>query len=290
MGLVTKVDLTLEDIENRGTELSTALYRQFNRFHSSDHRPDKEIENIIFQERLLDFNLIGVKSPRPDMPVFSPSGASKCSRELYYKLKGVSYHDDKFPYQRRWTRNSTAVHEAVQRDLLYMGKVLPNPDFTVVMMDNGLPAWEQNLKNFVEIQHNGQEFAVLGMMDGILQYKDGSQIGFEFKTKSNTIAQVGTYKMKAPAPYHLEQVTAYSILFGMSEFILMYEAVAKDQWHKGAEGKVDIRTFYHEVTAIDRDALLDKFAKVVVAVNTNEIPPMEEDKCLFCPYKHKCGK
>ncbi|MPN25270.1 hypothetical protein SDC9_172677 [bioreactor metagenome] len=142
----------------------------------------------------------------------------------------------------------------------------------------------------MEIQHNGVEFAVLGMMDGILTYKDGSEIGFEFKTKSNSIGQVGNFKMKAPAPYHLEQCTAYSLLFGMDEFILMYESVAKDQWKvkEDKEPKMDIRTFYYKATAEDRKALLDKFSYVTKAVAAGVIPDKELDKCMFCPFKKLC--
>ncbi|MCW6094601.1 PD-(D/E)XK nuclease family protein [Clostridium sporogenes] len=289
MGLAKKVDLSsCVEVDSRGNELAGALFNQFNTFHSRDYRPDKGVENISFQQRLLEFNLIGVKTPRPNMQIFSPSGASKCARELYYKALGYKAEDDKYPYHRRWTRNSTAVHEVVQKDLLYMSKILKNPAFTVKMMDNGLPAWEENLKTFVEVEHNGVEFAVLGMMDGVLNYKDGTEVGFEFKTKSNSIGQVGNYKMKAPAPYHLEQCTAYSILFGMDEFILMYESVAKDQWAKGAEAKSDIRTFYYKVTEEERTKLLDKFATVTKAIENREIPEKQPDKCMFCPYKSLC--
>ncbi|WP_459928855.1 PD-(D/E)XK nuclease family protein [Desulfosporosinus burensis] len=290
LSLVKKVDLSVAvEVDSRGNELAGALFNQFNTFHSRDYRPDKEVERIAFLQKTLEFDLVGVKTPRPSTYIFSPSGASKCSRELYLKALGTKIEDDKYPYHRRWTRNSTAVHEAVQKDLLYMSKVLPNPAFTVKMAENGLPCWEENLKTFVEVVHNGVEFAVLGMMDGVLNYtKDGAEIGFEFKTKSNSIGQVGNYKMKEPAPYHKEQCTAYSILFGMSEFILMYEAVAKDQWNKGAEAKSDIRTFYYKVTEEAKTALLDKFANVVNAVEAKETPPKQEDKCVFCQYKHLC--
>lgn len=289
MSLVKKVDLSDEvAVYDRGNEVAGALFNQFNTFHNMDYRPDKEVEQIIFQQRLLEYNLVGVKTPRPDMMIFSPSGASKCARELYFKALGHKIVDDKYPYHRRWTRNSTAVHEAVQKDLLYMSKVMKKPAFTVKMADNGLPMWEENLKTFVEVRHNGAEFAVLGMMDGVLNYRDGSEIGFEFKTKSNSIGQVGNYKMKAPAPYHLEQCTAYNILFGMDEFVLMYEAVAKDQWNKGAEAKSDIRTFYYKVTEEARTSLLDKFADVTKAVETKQMPYKQPDKCMFCGYKDLC--
>lgn len=291
MALAKKVSLNADVVEDsRGIELAGSLYNQFNTFHSKDHWPDKEVETILLKQHEMEVASIGVKSSRPSTFIFSPSGASKCARELYFKALGYRTVDDKFPYHRRWTRNSTAVHEVVQKDLLYMSseKVMGNPSFTVKMKENGLPAWEQNLKTFVEIEHNGSKFAVLGMMDGILNYKDGSEIGFEYKTKSNSIGQVGHYRMKEPAPYHKEQCVAYHIIFGMSEFIMMYEAVTKDQWNKGAEAKMDIRMFYYKVTEEARNELLDKFAVVVKAVEAKVMPPKQEDKCLFCGYKHIC--
>ena len=291
MSLVKKVSLvpdTFSPEDIRGNEIASDIISQVTEYHSKQSRPVKEIEKILLEQHQLEYDLIGVVTPRPATYIFSPSGASKCSRELYFKALKIKTVDTNQPYQRRWTRNSTAVHEVVQKDLLYMGKTMKNPNFTVKLKENGLPAWEENLKTFVEVKHDGEEFAVLGMMDGILNYKDGSEIGFEFKTKSNSIAQVGNYCMKAPAPYHKDQCVAYSILFGMNEFILMYEAVSKDQWHKGVDAKIDIRAFYFKATEEAKNELLSKFASVVKAVKANEMPPMQVDKCIFCSYKHLC--
>lgn len=293
VGLTKKVDI-LNDSEavdmKRGRELTGAIYKQFNEWHSKDRWGIPEVERVLLRQKELEISMMGrPKGARPHKYIFSPSGASKCSRELWFKAMGEKPIDDKFPYHRRWTRNSTAVHEATQRDILSMTMTMKDPAFKIVLNDDGLPLWEENIKTHKLFNHKGVEFAILGMMDGILDYKDGSKIGFEFKTKSNSIGQVGNYKMKEPAPYHKTQCVAYSLLFGLDEFILMYEAVAKDQWNKGDEAKPDIRTFYHRVTEEDRQELLDKFANVVKAVETKQIPPMEMDKCMFCPYKHICG-
>lgn len=273
---------------DRGRDLSGSLFNQFNQLHSIDFFDNKEIESMLLKQKEIEVGLIGVRGDRPSPYVFSPSGASKCERELYYKILGAAKIEEKYPYQRRWTRNATAVHEAVQRDLLYSEKLLKDPSFTVKRMENGLPAWESNLKTYKGFTHNGVSFLILGMMDGILTYKDGSEIGFEFKTKSNSIGQVGNYKMKDAADPHKEQCIAYSLLFGMDEFILMYESVAKDGWMKNAEAKMDIRTFYYKVTDEDKTTLLDKFASVVQAAQAKELPVARTDKCLFCPYKHIC--
>ncbi|WMU08139.1 hypothetical protein vBCtySFA70_00035 [Clostridium phage vB_CtyS-FA70] len=291
MGLAKKVKLDVAPFDSRGNELSTALFKQFNEWHDSDHWDKVEIEKLLLRQKEYETSQIGKRSPRPaDIQIYSPSGASKCARELYFKAKKVKKEEERYPYQRRWTRNSTAVHEVTQKDLLYMTMQMKDPAFKIKLLENGLPAWEQNIKTFKRFDHNGQQFAVLGMMDGVLEYKDGSTVGFEFKTKTNSVAQVGNYKLKAPAPYHLQQCVAYSLLFGMNEFILMYEAVAKDSWMKNAEARTDIRTFYHKVTEEERIALLDRFAEVTKYIEDNkEIPPREDDKCLFCPYKYLCN-
>lgn len=292
MSLVKKVALDIEPRYSRGHELSGALFNQFNEWHNKDLWEKRDIEEILLLQRELQVKGIGTsnKSKSDDLLIYNPSGASKCMRELYYWAMKTKRQDETFPYQRRWTRNSTAVHEAVQRDLLYMTKEMKNPSFTVKFLENGLPAWEENIKTAKTFEHNGVKFAILGMMDGILEYKDGSTIGFEFKTKTNSVAQVGTYKMKAPAPYHLQQCVAYSLLFRIDEFVLMYEAVAKDQWAKGVDARTDIRTFYHCVTDREKKELLDKFANVTKAVQEKKIPEMEIDKCIFCPYQYKCEK
>ena len=186
MALAKKVNLEADILSPetiRGNEIATAIIDQFQDYHSRQSRPVKAVEKILLNQKKMEYELLGIQSPRPATYIFSPSGASKCARELYFKALKTKTEDTNQPYHRRWTRNSTAVHEVVQKDLLYMSKVFKNPDFTVKMKENGLPAWEENLKTFVKIEHDGVEFAVLGMMDGILEYKDGSEIGFEFKTK-----------------------------------------------------------------------------------------------------------
>lgn len=286
MALFKRVDLEVDN--SRGSELSGALYKQFNDLHSKDFYENKGIETLLLKQKAFEVDTIGIKQQRPDMCIFSPSGASKCEKELYFKLLGIEQHEERFPYQKRWTRNATAIHEVVQRDLLYSEVVLKNPSFKVMRMENGLPAWEKNLKNYKIFTHNGVTFAILGMMDGILNYKDGSQIGYEFKTKSTTIGTVGHYKMKDAAESHKQQCVAYSLLFGMDEFLLMYESLAKDGWSKGSEAKIDFRVFYYKVTKEDQQLLLDKFAKIVTDFAANKEPIGDLDKCIFCPYKYIC--
>lgn len=282
----------IDNESERGQRLAGGLWNMFNTLHSTDYYEDKEIEELLLKQKEYEIETLDFFRTLPQgLAVFSPSGACKCKRELVYKaLKEEKDKIQKYPYQRRWTRNSTAVHGAVQADLLYAEKVLAKPVFTVARMeDTGLPAWESNLKTFKQITHKGVEFVLYGMMDGILIYTpDGSKIGFEFKTKSTTIGTVGHYKMKDAGAEHKLQCVAYSILFEIDEFIITYESVAKDGWSKGEEAKPDLRTFYYKVTNEDRQELLDKWAETAKYFYLNKIPERETDKCIFCPYKTVC--
>ena len=286
MSIYKRVDLSAED---RAEKLPRELLEQINKLHSSNYTENIEVEKLLLKEREERVAALGVVTPRPHNFVFTPSGASKCKRELYYKLNKKEPKEFLHPYHRRWTRNATAVHEAIQRELLYTEVLVKDPRFKV-LRKNGLPAWEENVKHPVILNHNGEEFAILGMMDGMLTYKDGSTIGLEIKTKSTTIASVGNYMLRKPSDSHLTQATAYSLLFGIDEYIFLYESLAKDSWGKGDAAKPDIRTFYHRVSEEDRQALLDKFADVVKAVKEKNIPDKEEEKCTFCQYKHLCSK
>lgn len=282
----------VENDSERSNRLAGALYNQFNTLHSVDFYPDYEIEKLLLTQKEHDLNNIKNYTKLPEgLLAFSPSSASACGRGLFFKAKREEKDEiQRFPYQRRWTRNSSAVHEAVQRDLLYSEKVLKNPVFKVHRLESGLPAWEQNIKTAKVIEHNGVKFVLNGMCDGILEYQpDGSRVLFEFKTKSTTIGTVGTFKLKEPAEEHRIQAVAYSILFGVDEVIFMYESVAKDGWTKGAEAKVDFRTFYVKITEQDRQDLLDRLSNIAKQYYENKLPP-KEDKCFFCVYKNVCEK
>lgn len=278
----------------RGQRLAGGLLYQINALHSIDFFPDKEIEGLLLEQKKHDLKLLEEPIKLPEGLVrFSPSGVSKCKRDLY--LKATKSEKDeilRYPYQRRWTRNASAVHEAIQRDLLYCEKHLTDDlMFTVKRLESGLPAWEENIKKAKIIEYKGTKFVLYGMCDGLLEYKpDGTTIGFEFKTKSTTLGAVGTYKLKEPASDHKAQATAYSLLFGVDEFIFVYESLAKDGWLKGAEAKPDIRTFYHKVTESDKVALLEKLKETADAYYSKQIPDKELEKCMFCQYKTACEK
>lgn len=282
----------IEQDSERGQRLAGALYNQMNDLHSVDFYSNYEIESLLLKQKEHDLDKMKNFERLPEGLIsFSPSSASACARGLVFKANKEEKDEVlRYPYQRRWTRNSSAVHEAVQRDLLYCEKVLKNPIFMVERLESGLPAWEQNIKTAKVIEHNDVQFIINGMCDGILNYTpDGSRVLFEFKTKSTTIGTVGTYKLKGVQEDHRIQAVAYSILFGVDEVVFMYESVAKDGWTKGAEAKVDFRTFYIKITEEDRKELLNRLSEIAKQYYNNEIPA-KEDKCFFCVYKTVCER
>ncbi len=281
----------LVDENQRGLKITQLFINHLDRYHALPEIFDPEIEKAIMEDQIRN-----IENPKKlnfvkGLPTFSPSSVSKCDRELFYKA--LKYPKDEipfYPYQKRWIRNGLAVHAAIQRDLLYAEKHLEKPMFEVARMRiNNSPAWEHNLKRVIPFEDLG--FQLFGMMDGILRYKpDNSKLGFEFKTKSTTITAIGNYKLKEPQETHVEQVTAYSLLFGLEEFILCYESLAKDSWNKGEEAKPDIKAFYVFVTKEQRKKVLEKFIRVAKAVKDKTLPDPDETKCIFCEWKKQCEK
>lgn len=289
--------------------IASAFYKMMNEFHSlGGYWDNYDIESLLLQEQ--QANVEGIKNrvpKRTDIVVFNPSSAGKCPRELFYKNSTVTEEGlSLFPYNVRWAANGTAVHSRIQRDLLYAEKLLNNNPFKVAkavdvigdMCQKGrenFPAWESNLLITKEFEHNGVHFGIRGMADGFLWYKD-KLVNLEIKTKSTTIAAIGTYKMKEPMHHHVMQCICYSLLFKGDPYedrndtsILFYESLAKDGWTKGADARSDIRTFQIDVTKEDRIKLLDKFAYVTECIQTGEIPNANTTECLFCGYKSECG-
>ena len=296
MGVVTRKGSDLKnefigDSSPRGQMLTEAYVKQMDALSIMPEIYDDAIDRAILEE-----DLKHIISPRKlnftrGLVTFSPSGASKCDRELYYKAtKAPKDEFPNFPYQARWKRNGSAIHAATQRDLLLSEKHLKNPDYKVVRIKaDGSPAWEKNLKMVRPFPGHG--FQLFGMMDGVLEYvPDSSKIGFEFKTKSTTITAIGDYKLKTPQSTHIDQIVAYSLVFKLEEFLIVYESLAKDSWNKGNDAKPDLKAFYYKVYQDERDALLEKFAKIAKQVKAKELPAPDLSKCIFCPYKDLCNE
>lgn len=271
------------------SKVSEDFHEMMDTFHGMNLRDDEEIELQFLQwqqEEITDGegNLRGEFN---GSPVFSPSGASESDRDLFYKIIGAVQDDNQMtPQQRRWVKNGSAVHDRMQKDLLYIEKYVKDAPFEVLRTKEGKPAWERNTRTVKQFEHNGEKFQIYGMVDGMLWYKpEKKRIGYDFKTKSTTIATVGDYKLKVPQENNVLQMVAYSLLFDVPEYLIHYESLAKDAWNKGTEARNDMKVFHLHITDEMRNDLLDKYARVTKYVREGILPPREPDKEFFSKYK-----
>src|SRR5690606_1664253 len=163
---------------------------------------------------------------------FSPSSANSCSRELYVKAKGGKR--DNFrrqPHQARWTGIGTAIGDMIQRDLLFIEKHYEKltgnkPRFKFERNPDGTPAFEDFAKTNALVEHDGERFYLYGAPDGIMQYvtDDGEQIrvGLEIKSKQTTPARTSLHSMRAPDENHVKQTIAYSHMFNVNYYVILY--------------------------------------------------------------------
>lgn len=299
MGLVQPVNRK-ETSERILDKYESDFVCELDLIHSTSYFPKYEPEEILLRQKKYELWRMR-KENRFKVPEgfikFTPSSASKAKRDLFYKaLKVPEDEGINAPFNNRWTRNSSAIHEAVQRDLLYAPYLLDNPAFTIQMVEKEgfglLPAWEKNIESYKVYEYAGKKFVISGMMDGILTHEEtGETFGFEFKTKSNDSWQV--HKMKKPAEHHVQQCVAYSLLFEtpegepINDYLITYEAVAKDKWLSGSSALKDIKVFHVHVTEKQKQSLLKKFAEVVEYVENGELPPIEKSKIAYSSYKSK---
>lgn len=236
------------------------------------------------------------------VPYFSPSGANKCDRELYMKAKRAKKDvEQEVPWQRRWKSQGTVLGDWLQRELLLAEKHYPRftgklPPFKIERYENGDFAFEDFAFTQRIIEHNGVKFSLLGTTDGIMEYvtSEGEivRIGIECKSKQTTAAQTSLHSMTAPKPDHVAQVTAYSMMYDVDAFLIVYVNASKKGWNVSDEEYAktpDLRVFGVDVTDEMRTTLLDKFAAVTKAAATDTPPPLDIAKFGFNNFKTACA-
>lgn len=283
---------------NNGNDLAEELIGMFNEWHALpetwDNALDAEIHRqyaeILTKRQYLDFK---------SQPYFSPSSANSDKRELYVKLRGGKRDVNERPaFQGRWTRLGTSIGDLLQRDLLfiekhYAKKTGKQPAFIPERTPEGYPLWEDFAKRLVKVEHDGAKFALFGTPDGVLVHTaTGKRVGIEIKSKQTTSAQTSLYSMKEAKEDHVKQVTAYSVMYGVDDYIIVYMNASKKSWmmsDEDFEKNPDIRAFHIEITERDRQALLSDFAEVVKAAADGNPPAMDPEKWTFNSYKTACA-
>jgi hypothetical protein len=233
----------------------------------------------------------------PKRPYFSPSNSKACPRELYVKAKRAKKDSfPKPPYQGRWQEIGTAIGDVMQRTVLAMERNLAGCPFRFERTEDGRPMFEDFAKKNHEVVHNGQRFYLYGTTDGIMQYitEDGEiiRIGLEIKSKQTTPARTSLYSMKEEEEKHRKQCVAYSVMYDVDYFIILYVNAAKKGWvlsDDEYEANPDIRAFGIEITDNDRAELLDFFAEITRCINANTPPAMDLSNFTFNNFKTACA-
>lgn len=233
----------------------------------------------------------------PKRPYFSPSSAKACPRELYVKAKRANKDAfPKQPHKGRWTEIGTAIGDLIQAAVLKMERNLPGCPFRFERTPDNRPMFEDFAKKNHYVKHNGQTFYLYGTTDGIMQYvnADGEilRVGLEIKSKQTTPARTSLYSMKESEDKHRKQCVAYSIMYDVDYFIILYVNGAKKGWNLTDDEYVatpDIRAFGFEITDADRAELLDDLAEITRCINAETPPAIDLSRWTFNNFKTACA-
>lgn len=273
-------------------QIAQELTQQLDRWYSLPEQYDNELDRQIHQWY--------ANPPQvwPKRPYFSPSNSKACPRELYVKAKRAKKDSfPKPPYQGRWQEIGTAIGDVIQRTVLAMERNLPGCPFRFERTPDGRPMFEDFAKKNHEITHKGQRFYLYGTCDGIMQYINAEtgeiiRVGLEIKSKQSTPAKTSLYSFKEAEEGHRKQCVAYSIMYNVDYYIILYVNTAKKSWvmsDADYAATPDIRAFGFEITDADREELLDSFAEIARCINEDTAPAMDLDLFTFNNFKTACA-
>jgi CRISPR/Cas system-associated exonuclease Cas4 (RecB family) len=266
--------------------------KQLDRWYSLPEQYDNELDRQIHEW------YANPPTVWPKRPYFSPSNSKACPRELYVKAKRAQKDSfPKPPYQGRWQEIGTAIGDVIQRTVLAMERKLPNCPFRFERTEDGRPVFEDFAKKNHEILHNGQRFYLYGTCDGIMQYinEDGEiiRVGLEIKSKQSTPAKTSRHSMREAEEGHRKQCVAYSIMYDVDYYIILYVNTAKKAWvmsDEDYEATPDIRAFGFEITDADRTELLDNFAEIARCIANDTPPALDLSRWTFNGFKTACAE
>ena len=104
------------DMETVQTEVSADFHKMLDDFHRMNVGDDYKLDTQFYQWKVEEItdgrdNLRGTWDE--SLPTFSPSSAYASDRDLVFKI--IEAEEDEqpfFPYQKRWVRNGSAIHDA----------------------------------------------------------------------------------------------------------------------------------------------------------------------------------
>jgi hypothetical protein len=292
----------------KGNEIEREFTEQLDAYHSDPKSSfyDARIERQFLEQKLR--HLAFKPYPKDGLVTFGASGTNKCDREIVFKnskVKPEKSPDE--PHRGRQRSQGSSVVDFRQLDLLHMPKRLgTRAKFRIATTEDGEFAMEDAAQLRKVFEVNGVKFAITAKPDGIFDYED-RQLLFEFKTKATgLVAMNSKLDFTGAQADHLRQVTAESLLFGITEGLLVYESTEKPSWFSDEDKKyvpktrktwregrplADVRPFYFEITKAMQNELLFDLAEQARLVYVEEVPEMDVEmtnKCGFCPFRTHC--
>lgn len=228
--------------------------------------PDQLKNESLAKEFTKDFNDF-CKNKTDDynnQHLFTPSSVGSCARCLYFKAKGFPEDTKKKvqPYSIRRLDMGTYMHKRTEHYLHQM----TNSKFQCIC---------------TEVSKTCEEFEDLGgTIDGILE-RERERFIFEYKT-------INEYEFKGlqePLAKHIEQATAYSLIFGIDKALFLYEKLEKTS-------NQDVRVFVITINENMKIEMLNRLNEIKDAIIKEEIPKKDMGRCKhsYCKYKEQCKK
>lgn len=195
--------------------------------------------------------------------LFTPSSVGSCARCLYFKAKDFPEDVKKKvqPYSIRRLDMGTYMHLRTEHYL----HAMTESQFQCVV---------------TEVSKTCEGFTDLGgTIDGILT-RDREKYIFEYKT-------INDYEFKnlvEPLAKHIEQATAYSLIFGIKKALFLYEKFEKTS-------NQDIKVFVVTVTEEMRQDMLNRLSKIKANIEEEVMPPKDMGRCKhsYCRHKEQCS-
>ncbi|MCG7345347.1 hypothetical protein MHZ92_14505 [Sporosarcina sp. ACRSL] len=277
-----------------------------NEFHSYQQPYDDAMDAEVYEQSAAVLRMQskwGYFDWSKKRPHFGPSSAARSERELYEKARKAP-RDTRppAPHQRRWTALGEAIGGMLQREILLAERHYPKftgkpARYRFARTSEGAPMYEHFTKKMHEVTYDGEDFAIFGLGDGILEHvtEDGEiiRIGLEIKSRQTSYAETGPFRMKDVNPDHYLQTVCYSEMYGLDYFFVVYLNSSKKAWNMTDEERVkspDFRVFGYEIGEDARNEVKAKFARVTKAAREGNAPKVDLDTWQFNDYKTQIAR
>lgn len=176
-----------------------------------------------------------------------------------------------------WTKKGKAQVD-FRFERKFMGRHIPEGDLIEA------PYFEEFAREYHEIDG----VPVWGTCDGILNYKDGTRIGFEVKSKQTTNASTGSYKMKTYEEKHRQQILTYALMYDLDYYFILYQNCSKKGWNQDEETKTkypDVRVFGIYISPEEKESHRKYLQSIWILKDVDEKPPLNPLKWNFNSHK-----